>query len=120
MTDPLLTTAAAAALITQLRAQHGAIFFYLSHGCCDGTAPMCLAPGEMAMGANDVQLGTVAGAAFWLSSGQRDYLANLQLTLDVAPGANGNFSLEDGSGQRFVLQMQLRGDGPGSPTAPAA
>ncbi len=112
MAEQLQATAAAQALIAQLRAQHGAIYFYLSHGCCDGTAPMCLAPGELPLGAGDVQLGTVGGAAFWLSLAQRDDLANLQLTLDVAPGANGNFSLEDGSGQRFMLLMQLRGDLP--------
>lgn len=107
MIDRVLATEAAATLIAQLRARHGEVYFYLSHGCCDGTAPMCLAPGEMPLASNDVQLGTVAGAAFWLSTAQRDYLANLQLTLDAAPGANGNFSLEDGSGQRFVLQMRL-------------
>ena len=90
----------------QLRARHGDIWFYLSHGCCDGTAPMCLAPGEMTLTATDVQLGTVAGAAFWLGQEQRDYLSGLHLTLDVAPGNNGGFSLEDGTGQRFVLRMR--------------
>ena len=106
MIDRLTATEDACNLIAQLRAQHGDVYFYLSHGCCDGTAPMCLAPGEMPLGAGDVQLGTVGGAAFWLGREQRDYLANLQLTLDVAPGHNGNFSLEDGSGQRFLLRMR--------------
>ena len=107
MTDPILATDAALALIARLQAQHGAVWFYLSHGCCDGTAPMCLAPGELMLAPNDVQLGTVGGAAFWLSRAQRAYLAHLRLTLDVASGSNGNFSLEDGSGQRFVLRMAL-------------
>ena len=107
MADRLLATPAALALIAQLQAQHGAIYFYLSHGCCDGTSPMCLAPGELPLGPGDVQLGTVGGAAFWLSQGQNDYLSSLQLTLDAVPGTNSNFSLEEGSGQRFVLQMVL-------------
>jgi uncharacterized protein (DUF779 family) len=107
MTERLTATEAACTLIAGLRAQHGEVYFYLSHGCCDGTAPMCLAPGEMLLSAGDVQLGAVGGAAFWLSREQRDYLANLQLTLDVAPGHNGNFSLEDGSGQRFLIHMRL-------------
>jgi len=107
MTESLTATEDACTLIARLRAQHGEVYFYLSHGCCDGTAPMCLAPGEMPLGAGDVQLGTVGGAAFWLGREQRDYLANLQLTLDVAPGQNGNFSLEEGSGQRFVLHLRL-------------
>jgi uncharacterized protein (DUF779 family) len=38
---------------------------------------------------------------------QRDQPANLQLTLDLAPGPNGNFSLEEDSGQRFLLRMRL-------------
>jgi hypothetical protein len=82
------------------------VFFYQSHGCCDGSTPMCLAPGEMTLAADDVTLGTVAGAAFWLGREQRDYLAGLHLTLDVAPGSNGGYSLEDGSGQRFVMRMR--------------
>jgi uncharacterized protein (DUF779 family) len=47
-----------------------------------------------------VHLDTVGGAAFWLGREQHDFLSRLQLTLDVAPGHNGNFSREDGSGQR--------------------
>jgi uncharacterized protein len=107
MIERLTATADACTLISSLRTQHGEVYFYLSHGCCDGTAPMCLAPGEMPLGAGDVQLGSVGGAAFWLSREQRDYLANLQLTLDVTPGNGGTFSLEDGSGQRFTLHMRL-------------
>jgi uncharacterized protein len=107
MADRLLATPAAQALIDHLQAQHGAIYFYLSHGCCDGTSPMCLAPGELPLGPGDVQLGTVGGAAFWLSQGQADDLAHLRLTLDAVPGTNSNFSLEEGGGQRFVLQMVL-------------
>lgn len=105
--ERLRTTPPAAALIAQLRARHGAVFFYLSHGCCDGTTPMCLAPGDLQLGPTDVRLGDAAGAAFWLSAAQREYLANLELTLDVEPGQNGAFSLEDGSGQRFVLRQRL-------------
>lgn len=109
MTAPerLLTTPAAAALIAGLRARHGEVFFYLSHGCCDGSTPMCLAPGELQIGATDVQLGDAAGAPFWLSALQREYLGNLQLTLDVEPGSTGAFSLEDGTGQRFVMRQRL-------------
>ena len=120
MIDRVEATAAAQALIAQLRARHGEVYFYLSHGCCDGTAPVCLAPGELPLGPGDVQLGTLAGAAFWLSLAQRDYLAGLQLTLDVAPGSNGNFSLEEGSGHRFVLQQRLWTDAEAQALADAA
>jgi hypothetical protein len=107
MIERIEATAAAQALIEQLRQRHGEVFFYQSHGCCDGSTPLCLAPGEMSLGPNDVQLGQVAGAGFWMGAEQRSYLAGLHLTLDVAPGSNGGFSLEDGSGQRFLIHMRL-------------
>ncbi len=106
----LTATPAATALIERLRARHGEVFFYLSHGCCDGTTPLCLAPGEMTLSPTDRRWGTVAGAAFWLSAGQADYLASIALTLDAQAGNNGAFSLEDGSGERFVLQQRLMTD----------
>ncbi|MFM2119321.1 MAG: hypothetical protein RL722_789 [Pseudomonadota bacterium] len=105
--ERVLTSPAAAELVGELRRQHGEVMFFLSHGCCDGSTPMCLGPGELNPGPTDVRLGTAAGAPFWISASQRDYLANLELTLDVAPGNNGAFSLEDGSGQRFVLRLRL-------------
>lgn len=104
-------TPAALALIERLRGQHGAISFYLSHGCCDGSAPMCFAPGEMPLSADDRLLGwlPVAPAAvpFHVSVTQAEYLAGLEITLDVAAGDSGTFSLEDGSGQRFVARYRL-------------
>lgn len=104
-------TPAAQALIERLRGQHGAISFYLSHGCCDGSAPMCFAPGEMPLNNGDRLLGWLGapGAAvpFHVSSAQAEYLAGLEITLDVAPGDSGSFSLEDGSGQRFVARYRL-------------
>jgi uncharacterized protein (DUF779 family) len=110
MPERLSATEDALRLIAHLRQQHGPVCFYLSHGCCDGTAPMCLAPGQLPLGADDVQLGTVGGADFWLGREQRDQLAHLVTTLDVAPGQNGNFSLEEGSGQRFALHLRPRSD----------
>jgi uncharacterized protein len=68
---------------------------------------MCFAPGEMPLTADDRQLGVVAGAAFHASRAQCDYLQGLQLTLDAVPGNNGGFSLEDGTGLRFVLHLRL-------------
>ena len=44
--EAVTATEAACALIAQLRAQHGEVCFYLCHGCCDGSAPICLAPDE--------------------------------------------------------------------------
>lgn len=98
---------AALALIQQLREQHGALLFYQSHGCCAGSAPMCFAVHELKLNADDRRLGEVCGAPVYASQAQCDYLAGLQMTLDVAPGNSGSFGLEDGSGQHFVAQFRL-------------
>ncbi|MFG6468013.1 DUF779 domain-containing protein [Roseateles sp. BYS87W] len=103
-------TAAAQALIEQLRRQHGELLFYQSHGCCAGSAPMCFAVHEMKLNAADRWLGQVgegAGVPVYASQAQCDYLAGLEMTLDVAPGNSGSFGLEDGSGQHFTAQFRL-------------
>ena len=100
-------TPTALALIERLRQRHGALIFVLSHGCCDGSTPMCLAEGEMTLGAGDLRWGEVGGVPFHISLSQRDYLAASQLSLDVAPGSQGSFSLEDAEGLHFVTRSRL-------------
>jgi uncharacterized protein len=107
MIERVVATPAAQALIERLRAQHGAICFYQSHGCCEGSTPMCFAPGEMPLTADDRCLGDLDGVAFHASRAQCDYLLGLQITLDVESGNSGTFSLEDGCGQRFVVRLRL-------------
>lgn len=100
-------TDAAQALIAALQRQHGEILFYQSHGCCAGSAPMCFTVQELRLNENDRRLGEVAGVPVFSSLAQCDYLAGLEMTLDVAPGNSGSFGLEDGSGQHFVAQFRL-------------
>lgn len=104
----LQATPAALALIAELRAQHGALQFLLSHGCCDGTTPMCLTVAEFQPGPDDQQIADVEGVPFRAGSAQRAWLGAMTATLDVADGSNGGFSLEDGSGRRFVLRLRPR------------
>jgi uncharacterized protein (DUF779 family) len=104
------TTAAAQALIEALRRQHGELLFYQSHGCCAGSAPMCFAVHELCLNEHDRRLGDAAGVPVYASQAQCDYLAGLEMTLDVAPGNSGSFGLEDGSGQHFVAQFRLWAD----------
>ena len=113
MTDTLprvRATAAAQALIARLRRQHGAILFYQSHGCCAGSAPMCFTVRELRLNEDDRLLGQVAGVPVYASVAQCDYLAGMEMTLDVAPGNSGSFGLEDGSGEHFVAQFRLWAD----------
>lgn len=111
-------TEAAQSLIEQLRRQHGELLFYQSHGCCAGSAPMCFTVKELHLNADDRRLGEVAGVPVYASLAQCDYLAGLQMTLDVAPGNSGSFGLEDGSGQHFVAAFRLWADDEVSLLAP--
>jgi uncharacterized protein len=107
MVDRVVVTDPARALIAQLKALHGAIFFYQAGGCCEGSSPMCYAVGDMMLTADDVCLGEVLGVPFHVSRSQCDYLMGSQLTLDVAPGSLGTFSLEDADGHHFVTRTRL-------------
>lgn len=113
MTDTLprvRATEAAQALIAALQREHGEILFYQSHGCCAGSAPMCFTVKELRLNPNDRVLGEVAGVPVYASQAQCDYLAGLEMTLDVAPGNSGSFGLEDGSGQHFVARWRIWAD----------
>lgn len=107
MIERVKATPAARALVARLRAEHGAIYFFQSHGCCEGSTPMCFAPGDMPLTAGDRQLGSVDGVPFHVSASQGEYLDSLELTLDLAPGNGGTFSLEDGCGQHFIVKLRL-------------
>lgn len=123
MTDTIprvLATPAAQTLIAELRGQHGELLFYQSHGCCAGSAPMCFTVKELQLGADDRRLGEAAGVPVYASLAQCDYLAGLQMTLDVAPGNSGSFGLEDGSGRHFVAQFRLWTDEEVARLAPIA
>jgi hypothetical protein len=100
-------TAAALELIGQLVARHGALMFHQSGGCCDGSAPMCLARGELQIGAQDVYLGQIGQQPFYIGAAQFEYWQHTHLTIDVVPGRGGMFSLEGPLGVRFITRSRL-------------
>ncbi|MGE7417674.1 DUF779 domain-containing protein [Methylobacterium tarhaniae] len=103
-------TPAALALIEQLRAEHGPVLFHQSGGCCDGSAPMCFPVGDFVICDGDVHLGAIGGADFHISASQYEYWKHTQLIIDVVPGRGGMFSLENGSGRRFLLRSRVFSD----------
>ncbi|MGF3024011.1 DUF779 domain-containing protein [Methylobacterium aquaticum] len=110
MTAPpprVTATPAALTLIERLRAEHGPILFHQSGGCCDGSAPMCFAVGDFLIGDGDVHLGAIGGAEFYISGPQFAAWRHTQLIIDVVPGRGGMFSLENGTGQRFLLRSRV-------------
>jgi uncharacterized protein (DUF779 family) len=105
--ERVVASAQALALIESLKARYGGIFFYQAGGCCEGSSPMCYADGDMSLTRDDVRLGGVGGVEFHVSRSQCEYLLGVQLTLDVAPGSLGTFSLEDADGHHFVARTRL-------------
>jgi uncharacterized protein (DUF779 family) len=103
----VLATAAALELIGKLAGEHGAILFHQSGGCCDGSSPMCFPVKDYMIAPDDVRLGEIGGAAFYMSPSQFAYWKNTQLTIDVVPGMGGMFSLENGSGKRFLTRSRV-------------
>ena len=100
-------TEAAVEFIKELRARHGEVLFHQSGGCCDGSSPMCFPVGEFRVGQRDVFLGDVAGAKVYISAPQFETWKHTQLIIDVVPGHGGMFSLDNGTGKRFLVRSRL-------------
>lgn len=91
-------------LIERLQARHGPVLFHQSGGCCDGSAPMCLAVAEFIVGDSDVLLGHLAGAPVYMGRSQFNYWQHTHLVIDAVPGQGAMFSLDGGTGWHFVAR----------------
>lgn len=103
----VIATEAASAMMAELRARHGPLMFFQSGGCCDGSAPMCYPAGEFAVSETDVHLGDLDGAPFYMGVEQFAYWEHTQLIIDVVAGNGGMFSLDNGTGRRFLTRSRL-------------
>ena len=106
MTERVIATDAALALIQQLQNKHGALMFHQSGGCCDGSSPMCYPEGELLLGDQDVLLGFIGGVPFYMMRSQFNYWKHTQLIIDVVDGKGGMFSLEGVEGKRFLTRSR--------------
>ena len=113
MVNRVEITDKAAEIVARLKAQHGALMFHQSGGCCDGSSPMCYPLGEFVTGPSDVLLGSleIGGGAqplpVWMSAAQFGYWSRTHLTIDVVPGRGGGFSLEAPLGVRFLIRSRM-------------
>ena len=106
----VIATPAAEELIDSLTHRYGPVMFFQSGGCCDGSAPMCYPLGEFNVSQTDVHMGTLQGAPFYMGLDQFEYWKHTQLIIDVVPGMGGMFSLENGTGKRFLTRSRLFSD----------
>ena len=97
-------------MIRTVAALHGPLLFHPSGGCGDGSSPMCYPLHEFRVGAQDIRLGAVAGAPFYIGAAQFEYWAHTQLIIDVVPGRGSGFSLEAPEGVRFLTRSRVFDD----------
>jgi uncharacterized protein (DUF779 family) len=112
MTVPprVIATEAARGLLAEIVADHGAVLFHQSGGCCDGSSPMCYPQGEFAIGDHDVLLGQIDGTPVYIGGRQYALWRHTQLILDVVPGRGGMFSLDNGRERRFLTRSRTFDD----------
>lgn len=103
----VMATQATLDLLQELRKKHGPLMFFQSGGCCDGSAPMCYPAGEFAVSDTDIHLGDLEDTPFYMGAEQFEYWKHTQLIIDVVSGNGGMFSLENGSGKRFLTRSRL-------------
>jgi uncharacterized protein (DUF779 family) len=105
--ERVTATPAALDFIEELRRRHGPLMFFQSGGCCDGSAPMCYPAGEFDLSDSDVYLGNLGGTPFYMGIEQFAYWEHTQLIIDVVVGNGGMFSLDNGTGRRFLTRSRL-------------
>lgn len=103
----VVATDAALAALERLTTAHGPLMLMQSGGCCDGSSPICLHAGELLVGPNDLLLGEVAGARFYIDAEQYERWNRPRLVLDAAAGPAEGISLEGLEGIHFVTRSRV-------------
>ena len=100
-------TLSALKLLEDIKSIHGNdLLFHQSGGCCDGSAPMCYPAKEYMVGNSDVKLGEI-GVPFYMNEDQYEKWKHTDLTIDAVKGIGGMFSLDNGTGQRFLTKSEI-------------
>ena len=101
-------TLSAKKLLNDLKKVHGNdLLFHQSGGCCDGSAPMCFPAKEYQVGDSDIKLGEIDGTPFYMNEDQYKTWKHTDLTIDAINGMGGMFSLDNGTGRRFLTKSEV-------------
>jgi uncharacterized protein (DUF779 family) len=103
VTEQVVATDAAVAVLHNLKATFGPLVLFLSGGCCDGSSPICLREGELLLGPGDQLLGEVGGVPFYVGREQYERWNRPRFQLDVGRGPAEGFSLEGLAGVHFTV-----------------
>ncbi|MER8884905.1 DUF779 domain-containing protein [Mesorhizobium sp. M0678] len=107
MRAKVTATPAALELIAEIVAEHGPVLFHQSGGCCDGSSPMCYPRIGFIVGDQDVLLGYIGDAPFYIGASQFEAWKHTDLIIDVVPGRGGMFSLDNGREKRFLTRSTI-------------
>ena len=107
MITRISATDAANKLIDELKKTHGELMFHQSGGCCDGSAPMCYPAKEYLIGEDDILIGKIGDIPFYISETQHEAWKNTDLIIDCIEGMGGMFSLDNGTGRRFLTRSEI-------------
>ena len=107
MLDQVEATQEALDLIEDIKKDYGDVLFHQSGGCCDGSAPMCFQKGDFLIADHDVQMGEIGGVPFYIGGLQFEAWKHTRLIIDVVDGQGGMFSLDNGTGKRFLTKSEI-------------
>ena len=107
MVARVVATEKALELIERLKSRYGPFFFYQSHGCCDGSAPMCYREEDFKIGVNDICIGTIGDTPFYMQKSLYDYWKHTQLIIDAIPGNGPTFSLDNFEDHHFITRSRV-------------
>jgi len=113
----VIATQAALEAIAGLRVNRGAVMFYQSGGCCDGSLPICFEDGEFLLSDQDVLLGEVGGCRFFIDHRQYEVWKHTQLILDLGEGEPEGFSIAAAEGKHFITRSRVCSSGLSGPIA---
>lgn len=107
MAERVIATKESLNLIELIKSKHGAIMFYQSGGCCDGSAPMCYVEGDFKIGENDIYLGTIGDVPFYIHRAQYEYFKHTQLIIHAIEGRGASFSLDSVENMHFITNSRV-------------
>lgn len=110
MAERVSATPEALEVINSLTSQHGPLMFFQSGGCCENTAPQCFPKGEFALSPNDIHIGDIGGAPYYMAFREYEFWQNTHLIVDVVKGRSGTFSLDSPDGRTFICRSRLYSD----------
>lgn len=99
-------TEAALDLLGEIQSNHGAVRFHYGGGCVGNCDLLCLPEGELELDDQDCYLGDIDGASIYVRSRHANDWEAYQMIFDVVRGHGGSFSLDAGTGRRFIVRTR--------------